>query len=171
MSQSSSVAPRERINIRYKPAVGDAKEELELPHKLLMLGDYTLRADDTPLEDRQRIDVNKNNFNDVMRAQKLHLDMNVPSHLQEEGAEEEMLSVSLDIATLRDLEPDSIARAVPELKKLLDLRQALSALKGPLGNMASFRKAIERILTDEGLREKLLSEITTETQPLPKPEA
>ncbi|OUJ12923.1 type VI secretion system contractile sheath small subunit [Acetobacter okinawensis] len=164
MSQSSSVAPRERINIRYKPAVGDAKEELELPHKLLMVGDYTLRPDDTPLEDRQRIDVNKNNFNDVMRAQKLHLDLSVPSHLHDESEGAANLSVSLDIATLRDMEPDSIAKAVPELKKLLELRQALSALKGPLGNMASFRKAIERILTDEGLREKLLSEISTETK-------
>ncbi|MFT8417242.1 MAG: type VI secretion system contractile sheath small subunit [Acetobacter sp.] len=164
MSQSSSVAPRERINIRYKPAVGDSKEELELPHKLLMIGDYTLRADDTPLEDRQRIDVNKNNFNDVMRAQKLHIDLSVPSHLHDTAEGEEKLSVSLDIGTLRDMEPDSIAKAVPELKKLLELRQALSALKGPLGNMASFRKVIERILTDDGLREKLLAEISTETK-------
>ena len=52
MAKDSSVAPKERVNIRFKPATGDAKEEKELPHKLLVLGDFTARADDTPLEER-----------------------------------------------------------------------------------------------------------------------
>ena len=41
MAKEGSVAPKERVNIMYKPATGDAKEEVELPLKLLMLGDYT----------------------------------------------------------------------------------------------------------------------------------
>ena len=51
MAKESTVAPRERVNITYKPATGDAKEEIELPLKLVMVGDYTQRADDRP--DRQ----------------------------------------------------------------------------------------------------------------------
>ena len=43
MSKEGSVAPKERVNITYKPAIGNAKEEVELPLKLLMLGDYTQR--------------------------------------------------------------------------------------------------------------------------------
>ena len=53
MSKEGSVAPKERVNITYKPATGNAKEEVELPLKLLMLGDYTQRPDPTPLEDRK----------------------------------------------------------------------------------------------------------------------
>jgi len=48
MAKEGSVAPKERVNIVYKPATGGAQEEVELPLKLMMLGDYTLRADDTP---------------------------------------------------------------------------------------------------------------------------
>ena len=62
MSKESSVAPKERVNIRYKPATGNAREEVELPLKLLMLGDYTLKADETPIEDRKLSDINKDNF-------------------------------------------------------------------------------------------------------------
>ena len=49
MAKEGSVAPKERINIKYSPSTGDAQEEVELPLKMMMMGDYTLRADDTPL--------------------------------------------------------------------------------------------------------------------------
>ena len=52
MANEGSVAPKERVNIRYRPATGDAKEEVELPMKHVILGDFTLRPDDTPLEER-----------------------------------------------------------------------------------------------------------------------
>ncbi|HKT99965.1 MAG TPA: type VI secretion system contractile sheath small subunit, partial [Paraburkholderia sp.] len=42
MASDGSVAPKERVNIVYRPATGDAKAEVELPLKLLVLGDFTL---------------------------------------------------------------------------------------------------------------------------------
>ena len=56
MAKESSVAPRERINIVYKPATGGAQEEIELPFKQLVMADFTLRQDDRPLEDRAPMD-------------------------------------------------------------------------------------------------------------------
>jgi type VI secretion system protein ImpB len=158
MASDASVAPKERVNIRYRPATGDAKEEIELPHKLLVLGDFTARADDTPLGERKRIDINKDNFNEVLRAQALHLDLKVPNRL-DDSPDAGTLSVSLDIRSLKDFEPEQLADQVPEIRKLLALRTALTALKGPLGNIPSFRKAIERILADAELRSKIVEEI------------
>lgn len=165
MSKESSVAPKERVNIRYKPATGNAREEVELPLKLLMLGDYTLKADETPIEDRKLSDVNKDNFNDVMRSHDLNVDMNVDNKLEEtEGAEPEQMPVSLKFETLKDFEPENVARQVPELNRLLELREALVALKGPLGNVPAFRKMIQGMLDDSDQREKLLSELTAVTE-------
>ncbi|MCK8784369.1 type VI secretion system contractile sheath small subunit [Roseomonas sp. NAR14] len=159
MASEASVAPKERVNIRYKPATGDAREDVELPHKLLMLADFTGRADDTPLAERRRIDVNKDNFSDVLRNQNLALDLKVKDRLSDEPDAGEM-AVSLRITSLKDFEPEQVARQVPAMQQLLELRQALMALKGPVGNMPAFRKAIERILADEALRQKVTAEIS-----------
>jgi type VI secretion system protein ImpB len=76
------------VNIVYKPATGNAQEEVELPLKILMMGDYTQRQDDRPVEDRKPINVDKDNFSQVLAEQKLELDLQVPDKLSNEpGAE------------------------------------------------------------------------------------
>ena len=157
MSQEGSVAPKERVNIVYKPATGDAQEQKELPLKLLMLGDYTLRADETALEDRKAINVDKDNFNDVMKAQDLGLSFGVKNTLS--GAEGDELPVQLKFESLKDFGPESVAQQVPEINKLLQLRQALTALKGPLGNVPAFRKQIQALIADEGQRKQVLDQL------------
>lgn len=159
MTKESSVAPKERVNIRYRPAVGDAREEVELPLKLVMLGDYTMRPNDTPVEDRAFVEINKDNFNDVLKSHDLSLDLAVPNRLVE-ADDPGALSVSLKFQHLNDFTPDSIVQQTPSLKKLLDLREALVALKGPLGNVPAFRRAIQGVLGNEEARDKLLSELT-----------
>ena len=157
MAKEGSVAPKERVNIVYRPATGDAKEEVELPLKLLIVGDYTQRQDDRPLEERKPINIDKDNFNEVMRKQDLSLDINTPNRLS--GEENEELAASLQFSDLKDFSPESVVRQVPELNKLLELREALTALKGPLGNVPAFRKMIEAALADDDTREQLLKEL------------
>jgi type VI secretion system protein ImpB len=57
------------------------------------------------------------------------------------------------------MEPEAVANQVPELKKLLELRAALTALKGPLGNEKAFRNKIQSILSDPAQRNKLIGEL------------
>ncbi len=156
MGQGGSVAPKERVNITYKPATGDAQENIELPFKLLMMGDYTLRPDDRLVEDRKPINIDKDNFNDVMRSQNLSLKMNVEDKLSEEAGQ---MSVDLKFDTLSDFNPESVVKQVPEMNKLMELRKALQALKGPLGNIPEFRKKLQELLDDVAAREKLLKEL------------
>lgn len=152
-----SIAPKERVNITYKPATGGAQEQIELPLKLLMIGDYTLRPDDRMLEDRKPISIDKDNFNDVMRSQNLSLKLNVENRLSEEPGSQ--MTVDLKFEKLDDFGPESIVKQIPELNKLMELRTALQALKGPLGNIPEFRKKLQSILDDVSAREKLLSEL------------
>lgn len=157
MAKDGSVAPKERINITYKPASGDQKEEVELPLRLLMLGDYTGRADDTPVEERRPIEVDKDNFNSVLAEQGLELDLNVEDRLAGESSGE--IGVHLEFKHMKDFSPEAIAEQVPELRRLMELRTALTALKGPLGNIPRFRKTIEALLGDQATRERLIKEL------------
>ncbi len=157
MSKEGSVAPKERVNITYKPTTGDAKQEVELPFKMLMLGDFTGRPDERPLEERAAISVDKDNFAMVMAEQKLSVLATVPDRLSNEpGAE---LTVDLQVKGLADFTPDGIAAQIPELQKLLALRGALIALKGPLGNTPAFRKKIQSLLEDDDARGRLMKEL------------
>jgi type VI secretion system protein ImpB len=158
MAKEGSVAPKERINIMFKPATGGAQEEVELPLKLLVLGDFTQREDVRKLEDRKPIAIDRNTLDEVLAKQALGLTLNVPNHLQA-GADVEELAIQLRINSMKDFNPASLVEQVPELNKLMALREALMALKGPLGNTPSFRKAIEQALADDGSRARVLAEL------------
>jgi type VI secretion system protein ImpB len=155
MAKEGSVAPKERVNIVYKPAT-DGAEEVELPLKILAMGDYTGRKDDRALEDRKPINIDKDNFNEVMEKHELGVDLNVSDKLS--GSEGE-LAVSLKFKNLKDFTPEGVAQQVPELKKLLELRAALTALKGPLGNRPAFRKQMQDLLDNETSRKQLMEEL------------
>ncbi|NQD57533.1 type VI secretion system contractile sheath small subunit [Pseudomonas sp. CM25] len=153
---SGSVAPKERINIKYVPATGDAQAEVELPHKMLVLGDFGL--DDTrALEDRSVMRIDKHTFNNVLNDADVSLAMSVPSTLS--AAPDAELTVNLQFRSINDFGPDRIASQVPELNKLLELREALVALKGPLGNVPTFRKQLQHLLNDEQARKQLAQEL------------
>ena len=156
--KESSVAPKERINVTFKPSGGEGLEELELPLKLMMIGDYTLTNDERKLEDRKSININKNNFNEVLEKHNLNLDLHVPNRLSDDVTNEE-LAIKLQFQSMKDFDPASLVQQVPEMKALMELRDALVALKGPLGNVPSFRKAIEEVLTNQESRDKVLAEL------------
>ena len=160
MAKEASIAPKERVNIVYRPATGDAQEEIELPLKLMVLGDFTLRADDRMVEDRTPISIDKDTFNDVMRSQGLGLTINVPNRLADEP--DAQMAVDLKFDSLKDFEPDAIVQMVPELARMMELREALKALKGPLSNVPDFRKKLQELIGDENTRAKVLQELGIE---------
>ncbi len=157
MAKEGSVAPKERVNIIYRPATGNVQEDVELPLKLMVLGDFTMRTDDRAVEDRKPVSVDKDNFNDVMKAQKLELNLTVPSKLSEDP--EASMAVNLKFEKINDFSPDAVAAQVPELTKLLELREALKALKGPLANIPDFRRKVQEMVASESARNTLLKEL------------
>jgi len=160
MAKEASVAPKERVNIVYRPATGDAQQEVELPLKVLVMGDFTARPDDTPLEDRKPINIDKDNFDEVLGAQNIRLETVVDNKLSDEP--DAQMSINLYFKKMKDFEPDTIIQKIPELKKLMELRDALKALKGPLGNIPEFRKKIQDIVKDEEVKARLLKELGIE---------
>lgn len=156
-NNQSSVAPKERINIKYVPNTGDQTAEIELPLNLLVVGDLKGVSEDTPIEERQAVSISKNNFNAVMNEANINLTFSVPNRLEVKGQED--MPVELSINSLDDFSPDNVAKKVPELQKLLELREALVALKGPLGNIPAFRSRLQDLLSNEDVREQLLKEL------------
>ncbi|EHO7296728.1 type VI secretion system contractile sheath small subunit, partial [Campylobacter coli] len=146
--------------ITYKAKTNGQNEDVELPLKLMVMANLKGK-NETPLEEREILQINKINFDQVMRKLDITTSFSVKNTLGT-GAEE--LDVKLNIASMKDFSPDSLAKQIPELNKLLQLREALMALKGPMGNIPDFRKAVLEALKNEKTKEKLLLEIKQEEQ-------
>ena len=158
MSKTGSVAPKERINIKYTPATEGQVDDVELPLKLLVTGDFKGAAEVSSLEEREPVSIDKHNFDAVMKQSNLAIDIPVPNPL-EDNAEDQDIGVSLKIESMADFLPDNIAKQVPQLNKLLELREALIALKGPMGNMPAFRNKLQELIVDSNAREALEKEL------------
>ena len=107
MSKEGSVAPKERVNIKYIPATGDAQSEIELPFKTLVVGDFKGHAEETSIEERKAISINKDNFQSVMRESSLSINTSVDNKLSSDKGDD--LSINLQFKSLEDFSPDSVA--------------------------------------------------------------
>ncbi|AIT10255.1 type VI secretion protein [Candidatus Francisella endociliophora] len=166
MSKEGSVAPKERINIKYR-SHGDKTEEKELPLKLLAVGDFTQREDETSVEDRKAVNINKNNFDSVLKSYNVSLDMAVKNKLDEDQ-EDSDVAINLKFNSMKDFDPDAIVDQVEELKKLKQLREALVALKSPLGNVPKFRRKLQNLVKDKESLEKLCQELGIDSKDIEK---
>jgi type VI secretion system protein ImpB len=119
------------------------------------MGDYTLKQDKRSIEERNPLDINKSNFDAVMQSFNLSLDLTVPNRVGGEGE----VPVHLKFGTLKDFRPESIARQVPQLKNLLEIRDAMKALKPKMGDKAAQQKLLSAI-KDPEVREKILAMIS-----------
>ncbi|MGB5918929.1 type VI secretion system contractile sheath small subunit [Arcobacter sp.] len=157
-----SESPKERINVTYKPATGDVQEDVEIPFKITLLGEYNPNEEKKPVEEIKAIKVDKSNFNDVLKGQNLSVSFNVENKLVKE--EDSSLGVNLKINTIKDFSPENVVENIPEMKVLMELRKSLMALKGPLGNVPAFRKAIESAISNKEERDKLMSELNLDSK-------
>jgi type VI secretion system protein ImpB len=156
--REGSVAPKERVNIRYKSALDGQQEDVELPLRILMLGDFSGQQDEQPLEERQPVNINKENFSEVMAEQKLSAEIQVPDHISSDNPTSD-LNLDLKFNSLADFRPEGIVEQVEQLKQLKELRDALRYLKGTTANVPSFIRRIQDLMKDPGKRERLMREL------------
>jgi len=152
-----SVAPLQRVRIVYSSGEGPSAQEVELPLKLLILGDFTRRPDETFLEERRPVNVDQDNFDQVMASHDLRLDLDPADRLH--GREKARLQVSLRFKSMSDFEPSSIIGQVPELRSLVKLRALLTRLKASAKTSDSLNRKLEAVLSDPEARSKLAAEL------------
>lgn len=156
MSQSfQHEKPPSRVNLFLEVAKGNAKERIELPMRMLVMGDFTGREDETPLDEREIINLNSNNFGDVLKSHNLGTEYTVENKLTGEGE----LKVDLSFSSMKDFSPEQVAQQVPELARLLATRNLLQDLRNRLISVGDFRKQLEAVIKDPEARDKLLAEL------------
>ncbi|MBZ7661805.1 MULTISPECIES: type VI secretion system contractile sheath small subunit [Klebsiella] len=148
--------PKARVNIKLDLHTGHEKKKVELPLKLLVTGDFSNGLEQRPLSEREKVDINKNNFNSVLGKFNPSVNIAVQNTLAGGGSEE---NIHLAFKEMKDFEPEQVARQIPQLKALLAMRSLLRDLKSNLLDNSTFRKELEKILRDPALSSDLRDEI------------
>lgn len=148
--------PKARVNIKLDLHTGGAQKKVELPLKLMVMGDYSNGKEQRALSERDKVDINKNNFDNVLAEFSPNLKLAVENTLTGDASD---TSVELSFQSMRDFEPEQVARQIPQLRALLAMRNLLRDLKSNLLDNATFRNELERILKDEALSNELRAEL------------
>lgn len=108
----------DRVRITYKPLHGDkAGEEVELPFRTLVIGNFMGYRNQAPLEERESYDVNADNFHHFMAESNIQLKL------------PEKYTSLLSIRSLSDFHPDQLVQNIPELQYKYQARQLLARIK------------------------------------------
>ena len=149
-----------RIQISYEVESGGAIEKKELPFLMGVLGDFTGQPTEPlpKLKERKFVEVTPDNFDDVLASMKPHLAFTVENKISDEP-DAPKLAVDLNFRSMDDFSPDAIAKQVPALKKMLELRSQLADLRGSLQTHEKLDEVLQATLGDQDKMAKLLAEL------------
>jgi type VI secretion system protein ImpB len=149
-----------RVQITYDVQVGDAIELKELPFVMGVLGDYTGHPTEPlpKLKERKFVEIDPDNFDKVLEAMKPHLNLSVKNLLSDDPNAGN-LKLDLTFKSMDDFEPGNIAKQVPPLKELLDLRTRLSDLRGSLQGNEKLEEQLLEAVSDTEKLNKLKAEL------------
>jgi len=149
--------PPARVNLFLEVTTGTLRKKVELPLRLLIVGDFSGRSSNVLLGDKQSIAVNEDNFEDVMKSTDLATEFTVPDVMSgKEGGE---LEVSLKFDNMSSFHPEKVAQQVSQISQLLATRNLLTDLRNRIVSVADFRRQLENIIQDKKLLEQFSTEL------------
>ena len=136
-----------RVQITYDVEIGDAIETKELPFVLGVLGEYSGQPKDAlpKMKERKFVEIDRDNFDDVLKGMAPRLLMRVENKLQDDGTE---MGVELNFSRLQDFEPQRIVDQVEPQKKLLEIRTQLADLRNKITGNDKLEELLDDIVRD-----------------------
>jgi type VI secretion system protein ImpB len=147
-----------RVHITYKVETEGAEVVKELPFVVGVLGDFSGHPTEPlkPLNQRKFIQIDRDNFNDVMARMTPGLNIRVENTLKKDGSE---MPVQLKMSSIEDFEPGAIVQQVPALNKLLETRNRLRDLLTKVDRSEDLENILERVLQNTEELKKLSSDL------------
>ena len=153
-----------RIHIKYEVETDGASEEKELPFVVGVMGDFQGNQDAgsrKPVNERKFINIDPDNFDQVMQNISPSVEFKVDNSLDSEGT---ALPVSLTFKAMEDFEPSQIVDQVPYLKKLKETRDTLKDLLTKTDRSPELEALLEKIVNNPELLGELTNELLAQQQ-------
>ena len=134
-----------RVHITYDVEVGGAIEKKELPFVVGVLADLSGNPAD-PLgrvKERKFVEIDRDNFNQVLAGSKPRLTFKVPNRLADDGSS---LGVELEFRDMEDFGPEAVAQQVEPIRKLVEARQRLNELALKLNSSDKLEELLQGVI-------------------------
>ncbi len=143
-----------RVHITYDVEVGDSIEMKEIPFVVGVLADLSGKPDEPlpKLKDRKFVEIDRDNFNNVLAAMKPRVAFKVDNKLAEDDTK---LAVDLRFKSLEDFHPERVANQVDPLRKLVEARGRLSDLLNKLDGNDKLDELLQQVITNSDSLQKL----------------
>lgn len=143
-----------RVQITYDVEVGGAIELKELPFVVGVLGDFVGKPEEPlpALKNRKFVEIDRDNFNQVMAGMKPRLSFSTENKLQDDGSK---LGIELKFNGIEDFEPDNIVQQVDPLRKLVEARQKLSDLRSKMDGNEKLENMLNDLITNTDQQKEL----------------
>jgi type VI secretion system protein ImpB len=143
-----------RVQITYDVEVGGAIELKELPFVVGVMGDFVGKPEEPlpALKNRKFIEIDPDNFNQVLAGMKPRVAFSVDNKLQDDGSK---VGVDLTFGSIEDFEPDNIVQQVEPLRKLVEARQKLSDLRSKMDGNEKLENMLNDIISDTDKQKQL----------------
>ncbi|MFM8454314.1 MAG: type VI secretion system contractile sheath small subunit [Gammaproteobacteria bacterium] len=146
MSNFQKELPNSRINITLDLDTKNGKKSVELPFHALVLGDLSNQTNHSnALGERAKFKINKHNFNSILEDVSPKTEFTVPNVIKNDKSS---LEINLEFKHIKDFEPQRIAEKIPELQKLLGMRNLLKDLKSQIRDNPKLRHVLEKNLIE-----------------------
>jgi len=144
-----------RVQITYEVEIGDAIEMKELPFLMGIIGDYSGKPEQPlpQLKNRKFVEIDRDNFNQVMAGMKPRLTYRVDNKIANDGSK---LNVELKFNKLDDFHPDNVVNQIEPLRRLVEARQRLSDLLSKMDGNDKLEQQLIEILENTELRQQLI---------------
>jgi type VI secretion system protein ImpB len=151
-----------RVQIKYEVEIGDALELKELPFVVGVLGDYSGKPDEPlpPVKDRRFVNIDRDNFNDVLREMKPRLAFRVEDKIS--GNKDQKVNVELRFNHIDDFSPEQVVKQVEPLRKLAETRHELEMLKAKMDGNDKLVSLLEKVLESSDLQKQVGKELNLE---------
>jgi len=148
-----------RVQLTYDVEIGDAIEQKEIPFVIGVLGDFSGKVDpENPLpklKDRKFVNVDLDNFDEVMKGIAPKASYRVRNRLSEEGGE---FAVNLAFESVDDFRPEAVVEQVEPLKRLLEARTKLADLRNKLAGNERLEDLLGEVLSSTEQLQRLSAE-------------
>lgn len=143
-----------RVQITYDVETGGAIEKKELPLVVGIMSDLAGKPDGpvVPVKNRKFVEIDRDNFNDVLASIGPRLAFQVPTRLKDDDSK---LNVELRFRKIDDFRPESIVQQVEPLRKLFEARQRLNDLIGKLDGNDDLDALLQDVASNTESQQKI----------------